>query len=83
MARSELKTFLWYCTKLNFFMILIVFVVLLLSDQVYNIHKYFYGGTLEDFKKDLYLIIGFYKIIWLFFNVIPYGVLWHMEKKSL
>lgn len=83
MTQRELKIFLWNCTKLNFYILLLVFLVVLLSDHVYSIHKYFYGGSMIEFKKDLYLIMGFYKIIWFFFNVIPYWVIRQMDKKEL
>ena len=42
----------------------------------------FYGGSLVEFKQDLYLIIGIYKMIWFFFNVIPYWVVRGMEKDA-
>ena len=55
---------------------------MLLADQVYMIHEHFYGGTLIEFKKDLYMIIGLYKMIWIFFNVIPYWVVRGMDKEG-
>ena len=80
MNLTQLKEFLWQCTKLNFFFLLLFSIVMLLSEQVYMIHERFYGGTLVEFKKDLYLIIGLYKMIWIFFNLIPYWVTRNMEK---
>lgn len=82
MNLSQLKEFLWQCTKLNFFFLLLFSIVMLLSEQVYMIHERFYGGTLVEFKKDLYLIIGLYKMIWIFFNLIPYWVTRNMEKAA-
>ena len=82
MTLNQLKSFLWQCTKLNFFFLLFVFIVLLFSDQVYLIHQYFYGGTSIDFKKDLYLIMGLYKLMWVFFNLIPYYVVRTIEKQN-
>ena len=79
---SQLKAFLWECTKLNFFFLLLFSIVMLLADQVYMIHEHFYGGTLIEFKKDLYMIIGLYKMIWIFFNVIPYWVVRGMNKEG-
>lgn len=82
MNLTQLKEFLWQCTKLNFFFLLLFSIVMLLSEQVYMIHERFYGGTLVEFKKDLYLIIGLYKMIWIFFNLIPYWVTRSMEKAA-
>ena len=82
MTLNQLKTFLCQCTKLNFFFLLFVFVVLLFSDQVYLIHQHFYGGTLVEFKKDLYLIMGLYKLMWVFFNLIPYYAVRTIEKQN-
>lgn len=82
MNLTQLKEFLWQCTKLNFFFLLLFSIVMLLSEQVYMIHERFYGGTLVEFKKDLYLIIGLYKMIWIFFNLIPYWVTRNMEKAA-
>ena len=82
MNLTQLKEFLWQCTKLNFFFLLLFSIVMLLSEQVYMIHERFYGGTLVEFKRDLYLIIGLYKMIWIFFNLIPYWVIRNMEKAA-
>ena len=82
MNLSQLKEFLWQCTKLNFFFLLLFSIVMLLSEQVYMIHERFYGGTLVEFKRDLYQIIGLYKMIWIFFNLIPYWVIRNMEKAA-
>lgn len=80
MNLGQLKTFLWQCTKYNFFFLLLYFVIMLFADQVFHIHEYFYGGTLTEFKKDLYFIMGIYKLLWIFFNLIPYYVVSTMEK---
>jgi len=34
------------------------------------------------FKRDLYLVMGVYKLLWIFFNAIPYWVLRSMEKAA-
>ena len=79
---AQLKAFFWQCSKINFFFLLFVFLVLLLSEQVYQIHQYFYSGSLEEFQKMLYVLMGAYKLLWFFFNVVPYGALSLMEKKG-
>ena len=68
----QLKRFLGYCTLINFFFLLLTFMVLLFSEKVYAIHHYFYAGSLEEFQKMLYLTMAAYKLLWIFFNVIPY-----------
>ena len=82
MTTTQLKDFLWQCTKINFFFLLFNFVVLLLAEPVYQIHQYFYSGSLEEFKKILYYMMGIYKLFWLFFNVVPCVALRRLEKKA-
>jgi len=83
MNPSQLKAFLWQCTKLNFFILLLFSLVLLFfTDQVFALHEHFYGGTLVAFKRDLYLIMGVFKLLWIFFNAIPYWALRSMEKAA-
>lgn len=72
MKLNQLKRFFGYCTTINFFFLLLTFVILLLSKQVYAIHHYFYAGSLEEFQRMLYLTLAAYKLLWIFFNVIPY-----------
>jgi len=55
---------------------------LLLSEQVYTINRYFYAGSLAEFQNTLYLTMGIYKLLWIFFNVIPYWVLRQTNKSN-
>jgi len=83
MNLSQLKAFLWQCTKLNFFILLLFSLILLFfTDQVFALHQHFYGGTLMAFKRDLYLIMGVYKLLWIFFNAIPYWAIRNIEKAA-
>ena len=82
MTTSQLKGFLWLCTKINFFFLLFTFVVLLLAEPVYHIHQYFYSGSLEEFQQTLYYMMGIYKLFWFFFNLVPYLALRMLEKKA-
>ena len=82
MNAQQWESFLWGCTRLNFFFLLLTFVVLLLSEQVYTIHRYFYAGSLAEFQNTLYLTMGIYKLLWIFFNVIPYWVLRQTNKSN-
>ena len=83
MSLSQLQAFLWQCTKLNFFILLVFSLVLLLfTEEVFALHQQFYGGTLVAFKRDLYLIMGLYNMLWIFFNAIPYWVVRSMEKDA-
>ena len=83
MTLAQLKAFFWQCTKLNFFVLLLFSLILLFfTDQVFALHEHFYGGTLVAFKRDLYLVMGVYKLLWIFFNAIPYWVLRSMEKAA-
>ena len=83
MTTPQLKAFLWQCTKINFFILMLFSLVLLFfTDQVFALHQHFYGGTLMGFKRDLYLIMGVYKLLWIFFNAIPYWTVRNMEKAA-
>ena len=55
--------------------------MLIVGTGIYD-SRLLYGGSLIEFKQDLYLIIGIYKMIWFFFNVIPYWVVRGMEKDA-
>jgi len=83
MNQSQLKAFLWQCTKLNFIILLLFSLVLLLfTEEIFGLHQRFYGGTLVAFKRDLYLVMGVYKLLWIFFNAIPYWVVRNMDKSA-
>ena len=79
MKLSQLKAFLG-CTKFNFFFIAFFGRYATLGSSLYD-SRPFYGGSLVEFKQDLYLIIGIYKMIWFFFNVIPYWVVRYGERR--
>lgn len=81
MKHKQLQVFFWQCTRLNFFALLLTFSILLLSEPVYKIHQHFYAGSLEDFQKMLYITLAAYKLLWLFFNVVPYLAL-RLTKKT-
>ena len=82
MLLSQWKDFLWQCTKINFIFLLVTSFFLLFSEQIYIIHQYFYSGSVDSFKNLLYAIVGGYKLLWIFFNVVPYIALRQMAKQE-
>lgn len=79
MEITQLEEFLLKCTLINMAILVFMFLILFFSEVVYSIHKHFYAGSLEEFEHLLYVMMGAYKLIWLFFNAIPYLVLRQMK----
>lgn len=71
-----LKQFFMWCTVINFALLLFSSVILmLLKGTVYRIHSKFFNISREVFDTVIYCFIGFYKIVWFVFNVIPWVAL--------
>jgi hypothetical protein len=49
--------------------------VTLLHDVVYGFHSRMFALSVEKFDEIHYTGIAFFKVIWFFFNVIPYFAL--------
>jgi len=71
-----LTTFFMWCTIINGGILIVWTVFFLLApDLVYRTQSYFVPISRETFNMAMYGFIGFFKIIFLFFNVVPYVVL--------
>jgi hypothetical protein len=69
------KFFMW-CTVLNAGLLVFSFLILAFAgDFVYRIHGKWFSMPRETFNVVLYSFIGFYKIIAIVFNVVPWAVL--------
>ncbi len=79
---GSLKSFFLKCLILNLLIIVFMSLSMFFSDQVYSIHSKWYAGSKEDFSTFLYTMVGVYKIIWIFFNVVPYLALRWLDKKK-
>ena len=76
MGIDTLTTFFMWCTIINGGLyILCVALVMVSPDFVYRIHKKFFSISRETFDMVIYATLGFFKIIFLAFNLVPYVAL--------
>ena len=68
------------CDK--FYHLIFLFPIWLFSDEVYKIHSQWFQGSKVEFAAYIYYILGFYKLIWIFFNVVPYIALRMLDEKD-
>ena len=73
---QTLTSFFMWCSIINGG-ILVVWTLLtvLASDFTYRSQNKMITMTRENFNSAMYYFLGFFKIIFLFFNVVPYIVL--------
>lgn len=79
---EKLKTLLWKCLVINFFFLIILSLAVFFSEEIYAIHSRWFLASKEEFVTYIYYIVGFYKIAWIFFNVVPYLALRMIDKKN-
>ena len=71
-----LTRFFMWCTILNMGLLVFSFLILAFAgDFVYKIHGKWFPMQRETFNVVLYSSVLMYKIIILFFNVVPWAVL--------
>jgi len=71
--------FMW-CTILNAGLLSLSFLIFVFAgDWVYRMHSRWFPMPRETFNGVIYLVLGLFKILFLFFNVVPYGVLLIVE----
>lgn len=64
--------FMW-CSIINIVgMVLSLVMCILARDLVYRIHTRFFPMSREAFNITIYSLLGGYKILVVFFNIIPY-----------
>ena len=74
---GTLTTFFKYCTILNGSLFIIwSFFVAFAPDLVYKSQSLLFPIPREKFDIIMYVFLGAFKIMFLFFNVIPFIVLW-------
>ncbi len=82
MNTQTLTDFIKWCTLINvalFFLSAIL--VLVASDFIYSAHGQLFHMPREAFDVVIYSLLGLYKIIILFFNIVPYLALRIIAKK--
>ena len=75
MDLSLMMEFFKWCSIINcIFFMLGVITLPFNTNFYYGIHTKlgFFGGSKEEYKQTHYKILGFYKILILIFNVVPY-----------
>ncbi len=78
---KRLKTILWKCLVINFFFLILLSLAIFFADAIYEIHSRWFLASKEEFVTYIYYIVGFYKIAWIFFNIVPYLALRMIDKE--
>lgn len=79
---KNLKSFLKWCTIINLVLLALTFIISITGlDFVYSFHDKLFQMPRESFNVVWYSFLGFYKIVWLVFNVVPYIAL-HIIRKE-
>lgn len=72
MTAQFLQQFLWKCIIVNILFLLLLTIVSLFTDYLYPMHSYWFVGSEAEFKSFFYSMIAYYKLAFIFFNVVPY-----------
>ena len=68
--------FFKYCSIINGSIIIVSFVIFAFgSNFSYQNNKWLFSGTKEEFKKTIYTVLLYYKMMVIIFNIVPYCVL--------
>lgn len=70
---NTFRSFFMWCTIINGSLLLLSFVILASAgDWVYRMHTRWFALPRETFDTVIYCFMGFFKIIYLLFNLVPY-----------
>jgi hypothetical protein len=73
---QQLKAFFLWCTVMNgALLILSILIFILVPDFVYTAHNAMFAMPRETFNVVIYAFLGFFKIVFMVFSVIPYVAL--------
>ena len=74
---ATMTQFFKYCSIINVSMLIISAIIWSRFPGVYNIHNKFYSLGLgkEEHNQIIYKTLGYYKIVIIVFNVVPYFAL--------
>ncbi len=71
-----LTDFFMWCTIVNAGLMILTFLVwLFAADFVYRLHGKWFAMPRETFNAIFYCFLGFYKIVFIVFNVAPWAAL--------
>ena len=75
-TRNNIRTFLGWCTVINLGILLYWFLAIVFArDLVFQAHTWLFEISKESFDEINYVMMGYYKLAVLLFNVTPYLVL--------
>ena len=79
---QKLSAFFMWCTIINgCLLILAVIIGIIGLDLVYSVQGKLFQIPREAFNVAYYSFLGFYKIVWLIFNAVPYVALLIIRKE--
>ena len=71
-----LTRFFMWCTVINGAMLVLsAAMIMLAQDFVYSMHSKWFHIPRETFTVAIYSLLGFFKIIFIVFNIVPYAAL--------
>ena len=79
----KLTEFLMWCTVINGLLLILTAAVFISApDLMYQLQSKVFPMPQETFAVVMYVLLGLFKIIWLVFNVVPYGAMLIIRKNS-
>ena len=73
MSMNEWMNFFYWCSVINFGMMLVSLVfVLTAKEMVYKMHGKLFNLTKECLSQEIYHFLGIYKIFFIVFNLVPF-----------
>ena len=73
---ENLRILLGWCSVINTVILLVWFMAFVYArDQIFQMHNKWFKLSEERFDEVHYTMMGYYKIAWGFFNLLPYLVL--------
>ena len=80
---QKLTAFFLWCTIINGFLLVLVFIISIIGlDLITSIHSDLFQVPREVINVVSYSFLGLYKSFWLFFNVVPYVALLIIRKEQ-
>ena len=73
---ENLRILLGWCSAINTVILLVWFLAIVYArDQIFQMHNEWFKLSEERFDEVHYTMMGYYKIAWILFNLLPYLVL--------
>ena len=69
----EIREMLMWCSMINVVLLIFSFLILSMARQwVYKMHSVWFPITESQFNVIIYSFVGFYKILIIVFNIVPF-----------